>query len=139
MITKKLLTGLVLSLGLSSVGASAQVAHQVWTATASNNLSSPGAGLIIGAHATGPIPANGLLMLFDSTTVPSDGALTTSPPGCYTCQATVSPNTTSTCWMSNTSNGVVINTGFMAVMSSSNDCFHLTKMSNFYISASVVQ
>jgi len=120
--------------------ASAQLlSHQVWTATPANGLVSVGTGVLMGAHITGALPAGAMMMIFDGTSIPADGALATAPPGCFTIQATISPNITSTGWMANDPSPVVITNGLVVVASSSADCFHLTKISNLYISATVVQ
>lgn len=122
-------------------GASPAIAQtctsQVCTAAAAgvSGLVVTGGHTLVGAHVTGSVPANGLLMLFDGNSIPVDQTLSTPPPGCFTISTTVSPNTTSTGVMANFVTAPVL-TGIVAIVSDSNSCLVIHKITSFYFSIS---
>lgn len=131
---KKLLAGLLgCFLATSAFAQSCPSAVCVLTnSSLGNGLAISGVHNLIGAHATGAIPANGMLLIIDGTAVPADGAVV--PAGCFTMQSTISPNTTSTIAMANPIGVPTVN-GIVLVVSSSGTCFTLTKVTNLYFSA----
>lgn len=103
-----------------------------------SRTTAPSSSLIIaGTHTfngfTAILPSAGRIMVFDSASAPSDGAVT--PVGCWKVPAPVSGDTTSMVAMGNVPSPALLMTGIALVFSTGANCYTLVKANAEYMQA----
>lgn len=96
--------------------ANAQSVHV--QATWTGSVSVPGVHTLNGFVTTDSWPTGVWVILVDSASVPSSGALASAPPGCFYVPPTVSPALNTMLGMANVPVSVSVQNGLVAVLSS---------------------